>query len=215
MLKLGKGRDEMKLSVMGKDELKKLTVEQKTSIVFGDFTDDGAKSDVAILLGCDLEEMRERAVAAAKLYKCGRVKYIMPTGGVLRDDGARKISEADFLAEVLAENGVPREAIIIENEARTTKENMIYASLQINRVLRIENVKSVTIVTSPSHIRRSMALAGLFLPRNLEIFGYISESARANREAWFLHDDVAKQIGAEIGLMKDLIDAGLIDDVEF
>ncbi len=215
MLKLGKGSDLLKLSAISKDELKKLTVEQKTSIVFGDFSDDGAKSDIAILLGCDFEEMRERAVAAAKLYKCGRVKYIMPTGGVLRNDGTRNISEAYFLAEVLAENGVPSEAVIIENEARTTKENMIYASLKIDRVLKIEKVRSVTVVTSPSHIRRSMALAKLLLPRSLKIFGYASDSVKANRESWALHKDVARQVEAEIGLMKDLIDAGLIDDIEF
>lgn len=205
----------MKLSAMSKGELKSLSDRQKTEIVFGGFSDDGASTDVAILLGCGFEEMRERALAAAKLYKCGRVKYVMPTGGVLRDDGTREISEANFLAEVLMENGVPKEAIIIENEARTTNENMIYASLQLNRVLRIANVKSVTVVTSPNHIRRSMALARLFLPRNLEIFGCISESERANRDAWFLHSDITKQVEAEIRLMKDLIDAGLIEDIEF
>lgn len=193
----------MKLSETNSPCLTELSDEQKKRIVFSAAEDDGLHYDAALVLGGRL--CAERADAAAELYHAGRTKYLMPTGGVEWDRGGEMISEALYLARLLGERGVPEEAILIENEARTTKENMICCTLQLQRRLRIENVKRVCIVTSDWHLRRSVELAKLFLPRTVAVSGY---AAHGNDEALRDH-----YIDRELPLLKKLADDGLIEDI--
>lgn len=193
----------MKLSETNAACLPGLSDEQKRRIVFSNTEDDGLHYDAALVLGGRLCE--ERADAAAELYHAGRTNYLMPTGGVEWDRGGETISEALYLVRLLRERGVPEEAIHIENEARTTKENMIYCTLQLQRRLRIENVKRVCIVTSDWHLKRSVELAKFFLPRTVAVSGYAAHG----------RDEVlrAHYIDRELPLLKKLTDDGLIADI--
>lgn len=193
----------MKLSETNAACLTGLSDEQKSRIVFSDVEDDGLCYDAVLVLGGRLCE--ERADAAAALHHAGRTPYLMPTGGVEWDRGGRMISEACYLAELLQARGVPEEAIILENEARTTKENMIYGTLQIQRRLRIERVKRVCIVTSDWHLKRSVGLARLLLPRTVEVSGYAAHG----------HDEDMRRhyIDRELPLLKKLVNDGLIGDI--
>ena len=129
---------------------------------------------------------------------------------VLDFDG-ETMSEANFMKRLLIENGVPEEAIILENEARTTKENMIYGTLQINRKLKFEKVDHVIIVTSRSHMKRSIALAKAFLPRKVTVSAY-----PANHEATIagLNESTGAWIAKELDLLKGLVNSGLVEDME-
>jgi uncharacterized SAM-binding protein YcdF (DUF218 family) len=62
-------------------------------------------------------------------------------------------SEADEMAGLLVEWGVPREAILLEEKARTTSENAAESA----RLLRARGVKRVLLVTSSIHMRRALA----------------------------------------------------------
>ncbi len=162
----------MKISQADLQELLAKTPEEKWQIVCGDIKDDGAATPVALLLGTNPDKAIERAKAAAELYRAGRVEHIVPSGGVEWEYEGKMISEANLMARVLQESGVPAEAIILENEARTTKENMIYGTLQINRALSFEKINKVTVVTSIEHMKRSLVLAKTLLPRNVQIHCY-------------------------------------------
>ena len=195
----------MWLSKTTNEDINLLTNEQITEIVFGNTGDGGECADVALLLGSRPAYAKERAEAAAKLYLAGRVKHIIPSGGVLWDVDGKKVSEARFMADVMLSMGVPEDAIILEEEATTTKENMIFGTLQINRHLKIQFTKSCMIVTSASHLRRSLALAKLYLPRSIKIYGCPATNERTVTDA-------ARR---EIPLLKGLIGYGLIDDIEY
>ena len=204
----------MKLSQMTEQEVAALTREQVANIVFGYEAKEPVCSEVGLLLGTRPGFCEERALQAAKLYREGKVRYICPSGGVEWElpDG-RNMSEAYYMAEILRKNGVPEEAILIENEARTTKENMICGTLVINRVLHLQNVKSICIVTSANHMRRSLALAKLLLPRSVEIFG--SASNVPEDPITYLEDEKPEIMARKgIDLMKVMIDHGMIDDIE-
>ena len=103
--------------------------------------------------------------------------------------------------------GVPEDAIVMENEATTTKENMIYGTLQMNRKTHFYSGKRVIIVTSEAHMKRSLALARAFLPRMVEISCYPSKTEGDCAEHQRLYD-------SEIRLLKGLVDNGIIEDID-
>ena len=204
----------MKFSKATIEECLRLSPEKITKVVFGDVCDNGESADVALLLGTAPETALERAEEAALLYLEGRVKYIVPSGGVEWDVNGEKKSEAYFMRDILLSRGVPEEAIIMENEATTTKENMIYGTLQINRHLKLKNVKSVCIVTSAIHLHRSIALAELLLPRSFKIVGVPARNSKITRENWFLDKIKTDAMLREGYLIKGLTEAGLMKDIE-
>ena len=201
----------MKLSKLTREEIALMPFEAKVNFVCGSIEDDGMSAPVAILLGGNPNNARPRALAAAELYRSGRVPFIVPSGGVEWDVDGEMISEANYMKRILTENGVPEEAVILENEARTTKENMIYATLQINRKLHFEKVDHVIIVTSRSHMKRSIALAKAFLPRKVTVSAY-----PANHEAVVagMPESEGKWIAKELDLIKGLVDSRLVEDME-
>lgn len=194
----------MKLSQIKKEDIATLSDGQIESIVFGGERLDDPAAEVALLLGTRPEEAIPRAVAAAELCLAGEVKYVVPSGGVEWELDGELVSEAEIMRRVLIDRGVPQEAIILENEARTTKENMIYGSLQINRKVNFYNVRRVCIVTSPSHLRRSIELARVFLPRCVEVVGYAAD-----------HAEDPETVRREVPLLKSLVDNRMIDDIIF
>lgn len=205
----------MKLSQTDASRLNELTKEQVDTIVFGNYQDDGGKGDAALLLGSNPIVCKERAAAAAQLYHAGRVPYIIPTGGVLWETEYGTISEACFMKKLLQDAGVPESAIILENEARTTDENMVFGTVQILRELKIGNVHRVYIVTSYSHLRRSLAFAKLYLPRSIEIAGYCCTDNEDSKERWQQDEFYALRVQSEVRLLKKNIDLQLIDDIEY
>lgn len=119
------------------------------------------------------------------------------------------------MAEELKKLGVPDEAIIMEKEAQTTKENMMYASIVINRTLRMTRVKRVIIVTSFWHLRRSVALAKLLLPRHMEVSGYAAYPEGFSGENWNESEELRKWFDSEVHLLKDLVNKNLMEDIEY
>ena len=199
----------MKISSVSADKLLALPIEQKWRFLCGEIRDEGQSADIALLLGTRPCWSKARALAAAQLYLDGRVKYIVPSGGVEWEVGGEMLSEAKYMERILLSKGVPQDAILLENEATTTKENMIYGTLQINRKTRFA-MKDIMIVTSINHMKRSLALAKTFLPRMARISYYPSQPDIPYEECLqdpFLLDN-------SISLIKRLVDQRMIDDCE-
>lgn len=205
----------MRLSEFPKEALDTLTDAQVSTIVYGDWQDDGGMADVALLLGGHSAVCAERANAAAQLYHSGRVRYIMPTGGVEWESEYGKHSECKLLHRFLLEEGVPEEAILPENEATTTVENMICCTLQMYRRLNIYAIKRVYVVTSACHLRRSLAHAKNFLPRQIEVAGFCIPRAESDKEHWFSDPFHAPRTRRELPFIKNLVDRGYMADINF
>lgn len=203
----------MKITEAKKETLMALSPREKYDFVCGDIRDDGMSAPVALLLGGNPNNARNRALAAAELYRAGRVPYIIPSGGVKWDIDGEMISESHFMKRILMENGVPEEAIILENQATTTVENMIFGTLQIYRKLKFKNAPHVIIVTSEAHMKRSMALAKAIMPRALTFSAYPAFH-NAPTDEWFESETNLKAIDTEVRLLKDLADSGFIEDFE-
>lgn len=203
----------MKITEVKKETLMALSPREKYDFVCGDIRDDGMSAPVALLLGGNPNNARNRALAAAELYRAGRVPYIIPSGGVKWDIDGEMISESHFMKRILMENGVPEEAIILENQATTTVENMIFGTLQIYRKLKFKNAPHVIIVTSEAHMKRSMALAKAIMPRALTFSAYPAFH-NAPTDEWFESEANLKALDTEVRLLKDLADSGFIEDFE-
>ena len=205
----------MKLSQCTQETIALMSVEDVAAIAYGGCRDDGETADVALLLGSSPINCLERAECAAELYRSGRVGIIITSGGVEWEVDGAMITEASLMARILMENGVPEEAIVMENEARNTAENMIYGSLQITRSVGIQHIRSVCVVTSASHLRRSMELARLFLPRWIRLSGCPANLPDDIPAALYGDERLLRLARLEVSLLHGLVEFGLIGDVEY
>ena len=203
----------MKLSSMDLDRLLIMSPAEKWDFVCGALRDEGKSGEVALLLGTEPVEARRRAKTAAQLYLAGRVRYVIPSGGVLWNFEGEKLSEATWMTRILLEEGVPREAILADEIARTTVENMIGGSLVIARSLKIKNVRHLILVTSLFHMQRSLALAKALLPRKIEI-SVCPCLPEEGREAWLASEKNQTALDQAIRLLYGLVKNGVVEDFD-
>jgi uncharacterized SAM-binding protein YcdF (DUF218 family) len=96
-----------------------------------------------------------RTIAGARLYRQGLAPYILFSGGPCC---GRSVSSA--MADFAAELGVPRPAILLEEDSVRTHESAINTAV----ILRARGMKSALLVSSPVHLLRarlSFAAAGV------------------------------------------------------
>jgi uncharacterized SAM-binding protein YcdF (DUF218 family) len=122
-------------------------------------------ADVAILLGggvasptpprtsAELNDAGDRVLHAARLFKAGKVRRILVTGGNIPwvSGGA---PEADLMRDYLIEFGVPNDAITVAGTSRNTHENARETAEIWNR----GSYKTALLVTSAAHMPRALAV---------------------------------------------------------
>jgi len=92
---------------------------------------------------------------AARVFHAGKAGLVILSGGRApqRTGGA---TEAEAGAVFLADMDVPCSAMILDNEAMTTRENAVYVA----EIIEARGLESLHVVTSASHMRRSLAALG-------------------------------------------------------
>ena len=95
---------------------------------------------------------RERITEAIALYKSGRVRYLVFTGGTPQSGYP---AEGEVGRRFAIENGVPPAAILVETTSRTTWQNLANAK----ELLASNGIQTVLLVSDPLHMRRAMAMA--------------------------------------------------------
>ncbi len=122
------------------------------------------QSDSVIVLGgvlgqprppgraADLGDPADRIVHALRIYRAGKARYILISGGNLPWQKAL-VPEAQLIADLLVEFGSPRSALILEPKGRTTRENAVNSAA----VFKEHGWQSGFLVTSGSHMPRALA----------------------------------------------------------
>lgn len=207
----------MKLSELNAQQLKSLTEKQKTDLIFGFYHDDKLCYDAVILLGGISQLCKERAKAAAQLFKLGRVKTIIASGGVVWDSPFGSIPEAEIMKNYLMELGVPEHVILTETNAKSTVENMICSTLLIQRSLCFDKPLKISVVSSFWHLRRAYMLARVFLPSCARISCWHGENINVfdSPEHWQEDELHQRRVDKEIRMLKSFYDNGIIEDFEF
>lgn len=114
-------------------------------------------ADAAVVLGAAVWSnsvspvFRERINHAIELYRNGRVKKLIFTGG---QGNSNEPTEAAARTYALA-NGIPLQDILLEQKSHTTYENIVYAK----QIVDANKLNRVLLVSDPMHMKRAMAMA--------------------------------------------------------
>lgn len=115
-------------------------------------------ADIALVLGAAADGVapspvfEERLRHAVDLYLRNRVGRLLLTGG--RGEG-EALAESDVGRDWAVARGVPADAILIETQSRTTKENLTFAKALIED----QGVGKILVVSDPLHMQRAMWMA--------------------------------------------------------
>ena len=94
-----------------------------------------------------------RALEAARVFKVIGARVLIASGGIPRPDRQRR-PESAMLRELMVTVGVAPSAIVEESQSNTTRDQ----ARLLGPVLRAADVKRFVLVTSPTHMRRSLAV---------------------------------------------------------
>ncbi|OCT14521.1 hypothetical protein A8709_25695 [Paenibacillus pectinilyticus] len=115
--------------------------------------------DVGIVLGASLRKdlpspgLQERLDLAVDLYKQGRFKQLIVTGGL--DHNGSLLTEAEGMRDYLVKQGIPRSNILVEPKATSTYENLLFSK----QIMDEKGLVSSIIVTHRFHSSRSLDIA--------------------------------------------------------
>ncbi len=127
-----------------------------------------------------------RIIAAAQLYKRGKIKYIIVSG----DNGRKGYNEPAQMRDDLIKKGVPRSHIFLDYAGFRTLDSIV-------RAREIFGQTEITIISQPFHNKRA-----LFIARNKGVEA-VAFNARAvsKREGWKVH---FREMFARVKLLIDL-----------
>ncbi|WP_409346882.1 YdcF family protein [Paenibacillus sp. MBLB4367] len=126
-------------------------------------------ADVGIVLGAALWSdkpspgLKERLDHAYSLYKAGKYPRLIVSGGL--DGNSSKLTEAEGMRNYLIEKGIPSERIFLENEARSTYENLLFSQAIMER----NGWRSALIVTHHYHGARAQDIANFIGMKDADV----------------------------------------------
>ena len=128
------------------------------SICLYSYKDEKQEADAAIVLGAATyyDEVspiyRERLNQGIRLYNDGYVDTLIVTGGY---GPGNDHSDAYTAKQYVVSQGIPEEAILMEETSSITQENLENAKV----IMEENDMESAIIVSDPLHMKRAMLLA--------------------------------------------------------
>lgn len=101
----------------------------------------------------ELSDSADRLIDAIRLYRMGKVKKLLFSGGSGELFHQEK-KESTVAKKVMIDLGVEEKDILIESESRNTYENALFSK----KILEEEKAKTVILITSAFHMKRSFAI---------------------------------------------------------
>lgn len=134
-----------------------------------------AQADVILVLGCGPLRsgapgvcQTTRTSRAVELWKAGYAPNLIFSGGQ-----TATTVEAENMATLARNSGVPPDAIVLENQATSTVENLRYSK----KLMAERSWRSVILVTEPFHLYRARKMAA---DEGLELVGYAPATSSTN-----------------------------------
>jgi uncharacterized SAM-binding protein YcdF (DUF218 family) len=117
-------------------------------ILTGGATNDDKLPKENVFLGISSDRIGQ----AVELYKNGKIKKILVTGGAIKALGKTHKNEVEEIAKYLIISGIPKENIFLETHAQNTRENAVNCS----KILKKQFTNQTCIlITSGFHLRRA------------------------------------------------------------
>lgn len=196
----------------------KITKEDLTNdvidrLLFEGLEDNGASVDCIIVLG-SIKAAKYRVPAAAQAFFAGRSERIMLCGGKTRSFSDRSMTEAENMHQKALELGVPETSIIIENSSQNTIENILCSMLELQRSMWLNQVKSVLLVTTTYHMRRSLHIAKYLFPAHISVYPCPADDTTTTRDNWMNTPVGIERATAEALNIVKCVHNGIIPDFE-
>lgn len=100
----------------------------------------------------NLGQGADRVWHAARIYHAGKAPHVIISGGRLPWLGERT-SEVVAMRQFLSDLGVPADAVLLEDQSRSTYENALHTA----PLLQQHEIKQVLLVSSALHLPRALA----------------------------------------------------------
>lgn len=142
---------------------------------------------IVVVSGGDNNQRIEKGV---QLYKEGWAPYILFSGAAAEG----KVSNALAMKRISVSKGVPASRILIEEESKTTEENANFAS----EIVKKEGYKTIILVTSPYHQRRTFQLFRQELPE-VKIINRSAVDDAWRKKGWWENNDARFLTVGELG----------------
>jgi uncharacterized SAM-binding protein YcdF (DUF218 family) len=146
-------------------------------------------ADVVIVVSGD--GTGERARTAARLVRQGLAPWLLVSGG---RTGAAPGGAAAEMARVAVAAGVPPERVVVDDGARSTRDNARRSAALMAR----SGWTSAILVTSPYHTRRAAwVFRAEFLPRGWTLRVYAAEGSFFEVERWWTRSQARALVWGE------------------
>lgn len=190
-----------------------LSAEVVDRLLFRGLEDTGAHADCIIVLG-SIKASRYRIPVAVDAYNAGRASKLILCGGKVRDFPTGSCSEADHMYHTALELGVTAEDIILENASNNTVENILFSLIELQRAFGLNNIKTVLLVTTAYHMRRSLAIARYMFPSHIQVLPCPANDSSTKRDNWMNTLVGIQRAKDEAMKIVDYVVNGVIPDFE-
>lgn len=196
----------------------KITKEDLTNgvidrLLFEGLDDHGESADCIIVLG-SMKAAKYRVPAAAEAFFAGRSEKIMLCGGKIRRFSGRSMTEAENMCEKALELGIPETSIMIEKESQNTIENILCSLLELQRAMWLNRVKSVLLVSTTYHMRRSLHIARYLFPSHIRVYPCPADDTTTKRDHWMNTPEGIGRATAEALNIIEYVNNRVIPDFE-
>lgn len=194
----------------------KITKENLTNdvidrLLFEGLNDKGASVDCIIVLG-SIKAAEYRVPVAAEAFFSGRSEKILLCGGKIRNFSSESMAEADNMYQKALELGVPKSSIIIEKSSQNTIENILCSLLELQRSMWLNRVKSVLLVTTTYHMRRSLHIARYLFPSHISVYPCPADDTKTKRDNWMNTPEGIERVKNEALNISRCVNNGVIPD---
>ncbi len=194
----------------------KITKEDLTNdvidcLLFEGLHDNGASGDCIIVLG-SVKAAKYRVPAAVEAFYSGRSEKIMLCGGKVRNFSGESMTEADNMYKKALELGVPEASVIMEKTSQNTIENILCSLLELQRSMWLNKVKSVLLVTTTYHMRRSLHIAQYLFPAHISVHSCPADDTTTKRDNWMNTPEGIDRVKEEALNIVRCVNNGVISD---
>ena len=182
-------------------------------LLFEGLNDIGVHVDCIIVLG-SIKAAKYRVPVAAKAFFSGRSEKIMLCGGKIRNFSSESMAEADNMYKRALELGVPEANIILEKSSQNTIENILCSLLELQRSMWLNKVKSVLLVTTTYHMRRSLHIAKYLFPSHIRVYPCPADDTTTKRDNWMNTPEGIDRVNEEAMNIVRCVNNGVIPDFE-
>lgn len=196
----------------------KITKEELTDdvidrLLFEGLNDNGENVDCIIVLG-SIKAAQYRVPVAVKAFFTGRSGKIMLCGGKIRNFSGESMTEAENMYKKALESGVPEESIMIEKNSQNTIENILCSLLSLQRSIWLNKVKSVLLVTTTYHMRRSLHIAKYLYPSHINVYPCPADDLTTKRDNWMNTPEGIDRVKREALNIVRCVNNGVVPDFE-